>query len=489
LQLNASIALAKSIKVKIFLMLVCVLKVQGRVLPALFPLIAQAPKLVPSLAALFWGFFIFALKNTRMEAYGAALNLVIPIFFLLFFVEKGFEWYLGKKVIRGLDSVSSFSSGVTNVVKDVLGLSVGIIGYEWLVGRVALTHLEASWQLYLVAFVAVDFQGYWVHRWSHEINFLWNRHIIHHSSEEFNLSCALRQSVSTIVNYFTILLLPAALLGVPAGVIAVIGPIHLFLQYWYHTQLIGRMGWLEYLIVTPSQHRVHHAINPEYMDKNYGQVFNLWDRLFGTFREEMPEVPPVYGVSRPVRTWNPLKINFMHAWLLFQDAWRARSWWDKLRIWFMPTGWRPTDVAERYPVYKIQDVYHFEKYDTPASRPFLAWAWAQLMFNYFLLVYFFAYIGDIGSPGIFWYGGYIFLAVFAYTELMDRNPHAIYFEALKSALGLWLLWQGGGDWFGAGERVGQWYTAVVAGYQLVSVLVVWGLVNRKTGAQIPPSRG
>ena len=315
-----------------------------------------------------------------------------------------------------------------------------------------------------------------MHRWSHEINFLWNRHIIHHSSEEFNLSCALRQSISAFVNYFTVLLLPAALLGVPVQVIAIVGPIHLFLQYWYHTQLIGKMGVLEYVIVTPSQHRVHHAINAEYMDKNYGQVFIIWDRLFGTFQEELPDVKTVYGVSRPVHTWNPIKINFLHAWLMLQDAWRTSNWYDKLRIWFMPTGWRPADVVEKYPVFKIQDVYQFEKYDTPASGVFKTWAWFQLFFNYFLLIYFFAYLGKIGSPGVFYYGAFIFVGVFAYTELMDRNPRAVFFELLKSASGLYLIWQMGGDWFGAKANVGVWYVWVVGLYQLLSVLVVAGLV-------------
>ena len=409
-----------------------------------------------------------------MEAYGAILNLVIPVFFLLYFIEKIVAWRRGAQVIRGLDSVSSFSSGITNVVKDVLGLSVGILSYQWLVGKVALVHIEATWLVYAVAFIAVDFQGYWVHRWSHEINFLWNRHIIHHSSEEFNLSCALRQSISTFVNYFTFLLLPAALLGIPGQVIAVIGPLHLFLQYWYHTRLIGKMGWLEHVIVTPSHHRVHHAINPEYMDKNYGQVFIFWDKWFGSFQEEMPGVPPVYGVKRPVHTWNPFKINFQHFWLMLTDAWRARSWWDKLRLWFMPTGWRPADVQARYPVAGITDVYHFEKYDTRAAPVLVTWSWMQMFFNYFLLIYFFAFIGKIGSPGIFLYGAFIFASIYAYTELMDRNRYAQVFEIAKSALGFYLIWQSGGDWFGAKANVGAWYVYAVGAWCVLSAgVVVW----------------
>ena len=413
-----------------------------------------------------------------MEAYGAILNLVIPVFFFLFFIETIVAWRRGEQVIRGLDSISSFSSGITNVVKDVLGLSVGILSYYWLVEHIALVHIEASWALYLIAFFVVDFQGYWVHRWSHEINFLWNRHIIHHSSEEFNLSCALRQSISTFVNYFTFLLIPAALLGVPGTVIAVIGPLHLFLQYWYHTRLIDKMGWLEWVIVTPSHHRVHHAMNAPYMDKNYGQVFIFWDRWFGTFQEELKEEPPVYGVKRPVRTWNPFKINFQHFWLMFTDAWRTQSWWDKLRIWFMPTGWRPADVAEQHPVFAISDVYHVEKYDTPSSQNLVIWSWIQMFFNYFLLIYLFAYIGEIGVPGIFLYGAFMFVSIYAYTELMDHNRYALLFESLKSAFGLYLIWQTG-DWFGASEHLGVWYTYVVGGYSVLSVLVVAGLVGRE----------
>lgn len=146
--------------------------------------------------------------------------------------------------------VSSLSSGVTNVTKDVLGLSIAIISYEWLMGKLAVVHVQNTLLTYIIAFMALDFAGYWVHRIAHEYNFFWNNHIIHHSSEEFNLACALRQSISSIVKIFAIFLLPAAVLGVPAPVIAVVAPLHLFAQFWYHTQHIDRMGLLEKIIVT-----------------------------------------------------------------------------------------------------------------------------------------------------------------------------------------------------------------------------------------------
>jgi alkylglycerol monooxygenase len=404
-----------------------------------------------------------------MEQYGTILTYAMPTFLVLCFIERAFEWRMGAKVIRPLDSISSFSSGMTNVVKDVLGLGVSIISYKWLVGHIAVFQIESTWLIYLIAYIAIDFQGYWSHRWSHGINFLWNRHIIHHSSEEFNLSCALRQTISSFVGYFTFLLIPAALLGVPAKVIATIGPLHLFMQFWYHTRLIGKLGWLEHIIVTPSHHRVHHAINPEYLDKNHGQIFIFWDKWFGTFQEELADVPPVYGVTRPVRTWNPIKINFQHIWLLFTDAVRAKDWKDKFRIWFMPTGWRPADVEARFPVEKIDNPYVFEKYDTHPSQALTVWSWIQMYITLALVMYFFSHIGKISPTEILLYGAYVFVTVYAYTELMDKNPQAWLYELGKSAFGLFLISRMG-DWFKSNQYIGEWMTYAIGIYFIISVL-------------------
>src|SRR4051812_15025970 len=250
-----------------------------------------------------------------METYGKILLYVMPAFLLLVLFEKWYGWRKGNDTVHGIDMLSSLSSGITNVTKDVLGLSFSIISYEWLVKRVAIYHVESSILTYAIAFIVLDFSGYWVHRIEHKINFFWNSHIIHHSSEEFNLACALRQSISVFIRLFTFLLIPAALLGVPAQVIGIVAPIQLFAQFWYHTRHIKKMGFFEKIIVTPSHHRVHHAINPEYIDKNLSQIFIVWDKLFGTFQEELPDVTPVYGITRPVKTWNPVTINFQHLWL------------------------------------------------------------------------------------------------------------------------------------------------------------------------------
>ncbi len=404
-----------------------------------------------------------------MEQYGKILLFAMPAFLILVLLEKWYGWRKGKDTVRNMDMISSLSSGVTNVTKDVLGLSIAVLSYSWLVNRIALTHIQSTWLTFLIAFIVLDFAGYWVHRIDHKVNFFWNSHIVHHSSEEFNLACALRQSISSFVRLFSFLLIPAALLGVPAIVIATVAPIHLFAQFWYHTQHIGPMGFLEKILVTPSHHRVHHAINKEYLDKNLSQIFIVWDKLFGTFQEELPDVPPVYGITRPVRTWNPIKINFQHMWLLIKDAWRAKSLKDKLRIWFMPTGWRPADVEERYPVYKIENVYSFEKYDTKNSTFLSAFTWFQLVILLLLISYFFGNIAKIGSPDMFIYGAFIFVYVYAYTELMDGSKYAFVWEVLKAAIGIAVIFTLG-DWFGAG-KISPWISYVLITYFVLSVAV------------------
>jgi hypothetical protein len=369
-----------------------------------------------------------------------------------------------------MDMISSLSSGVTNSTKDVLGLSLAIISYSWLVENLTIYQVQSSWLLYVIAFLALDFAGYWVHRLAHTVNFFWNNHIVHHSSEEFNLACALRQSISVYFRIYAFLLIPAAMLGVPQQVIAVVAPLHLFAQFWYHTQHINKMGWLEYVIVTPAHHRVHHAINPEYLDKNYGQIFIFWDRLFGTFQEETPAIPAVYGVTRPVRTWNPIKINFMHLWLLMQDAWHTQSWKDKLRVWLMPLGWRPADVIEKYPVYKIEDVYHFEKYDTPAPKGMIIYLWIQLFCLLLIVSYLFGNVASIGLTNMMYYGLFIFAQVYALTEFMDRNPRALIYEVVKNMICVGgILYYGG--WFGLQNYFGA-SSYILMGYFFVSTATV-----------------
>ena len=366
-----------------------------------------------------------------MNAYANALLYAIPAFVVLVLIEIAYGQVVKNQKYRFFDTLSSLSSGVTNVLKDSLGLALVLISYPFLEEHLSIMNVSSGWLTWTVAFIAIDFAGYWNHRLSHHINIFWNTHVIHHSSEEFNLACALRQSISNVVGYTAILLIPAAIVGVPYQVISVLAPLHLFGQFWYHTQHIGKLGWVEYILVTPSQHRVHHAINAQYIDKNLGQIFSIWDRIFGTFQEELDEVPPRYGVLKPAETYNPLWINFQHFYNLCFDAWHAKHWYDKLRIWFMPTGWRPADVAQRFERPIIEDVYAYQKYDPKSTPVRNAIVFIQFLLAISLLLYFFAHFSELNTSDRLFSGGLIFVMVMTYTSLMDASRFALAFAGLQ----------------------------------------------------------
>ena len=398
-----------------------------------------------------------------MGSFADALNYGIPFYSILICIEFIYGYTVKKQTMRWMDTIASLSSGITNITKSILGIVVMLIGYDFLLNHLGPSQpLQATWWMYLIVFVAKDFAGYWVHRWEHEINVLWNRHLVHHSTEEFNLACALRQSVSENFSFIAIFYLPLAFVGIPTEVFALIAPIHLFAQFWYHTQHIGTMGILEKIIVTPSHHRVHHAINPIYLDKNYSQIFIVWDKLFGTYQDELAEETPVYGIKRPSHTWNPFLINFQHNALLLFDTIYTKRLLDKIRLWFMPTGWRPADVAERYPVAIIDNPEDQKKYDPKSSTGLKVWAAIQMVLSVVSAMFLFNHLVAINEAGLnlgitmlqptLLYGLFVFLSIFSYTSLMDRRISSIVWETLRLIFGLFILttWDG---WFTLGASL------------------------------------
>jgi len=383
-----------------------------------------------------------------MSFYIQSLFIAIPIFFILIILEWIASKKIGKKVNRSTDVISSLSSGMSNITKDSLNLGVVLISYGWLVKHLTVYKLEPLWLATLFAFIIQDFTGYWMHRLNHRVNIFWNRHVIHHSSEEFNLSCALRQSISETVHFSALLMIPAAFFGIPADIFSVLAPIHLFMQFWYHTRLIHKMGFLEKIIVTPSHHRVHHAINPEYIDKNYGQILIVWDKIFGSFQEELDHIKPVYGILRPANTWNPILINFKHLWQLIQDAYHTENIWDKFRIWFMPTGWRPEDVKLKFPIYIIQNPTEYKKYHTSLSNPFIAWSFIQLAVGTFFMFHFFSILHQQESTLNYFYGIFIMIHIFSFTLAMDQSRYLIFAELIKLSFSLILIFIQKFSWFG-----------------------------------------
>jgi alkylglycerol monooxygenase len=385
-----------------------------------------------------------------MDKYGLILLIAMPIFVVLIIIEQVIYRAKGR-AYNEIDAFSSLYSGMTNTLKDVIGLTLIIFSYPVLYDSLALVHWgKITWFTYVLAFVIMDIGGYWNHRLTHRVNYFWNLHIIHHSSEEYNLPCALRQQFAVLTNFLGLLThgIWMALLGIPSEVYMLVAPIHLFMQFWYHTRLIGKMGVLEYILVTPSHHRVHHAMNEIYLDKNYSQIFIVWDKLFGTYQEELDSEPPVYGVRRPVQTWNPFLINFRHLWLILKDSLQTRRLSDKVKVWFMPTGWRPADVEQSHPVFYVKDVRHFEKFQPDYSKRFVRWNYIQVSGNFMLMSFLFFNIGQLkGNHQYLYYGFFLLYSIFSFTSLMDKKFYGMVLECVKVLIAAFIVYRRG-DWFG-----------------------------------------
>jgi alkylglycerol monooxygenase len=411
-----------------------------------------------------------------MDSYGLILLIAIPIFIVLIVAEL-FAYKIKKLEYNHIDSYASLYSGMTNTIKDVLGLIIVIFSYDFLLDKLAIIHWKGTNAFtYVLAFLVMDFGGYWYHRLSHEINYFWNIHIVHHSSEEYNLPCALRQQFAVITNILFIFCqgILLSLIGIPKEVFLLVAPIHLFMQFWYHTKLINKMGFLEKIIVTPSHHRVHHAINDIYLDRNYSQIFIIWDKLFGTFQEELETEACVYGVRRPVRTWNPFLINFQHLWLIMKDAIRTKHWKDKIRIWFMPTGWRPKDVEGKYPVFYLKgtDVYQFEKYSPSYSILFKVWEQIHLIFILALMGFLFFNFKNlqIGNQNIY-YGLFLLYAIFSTTTLMDKKFLGVITETINLFIVAYIV-LGTNDWFGLNEFINNGHY-IILGFFTFSTIIAY----------------
>jgi sterol desaturase/sphingolipid hydroxylase (fatty acid hydroxylase superfamily) len=407
-----------------------------------------------------------------MDTYGLILLIAMPIFVVLIIAEI-IAYALKKKDYNYIDAVSSLYSGMTNTIKDVLGLTIVVLSYEFLVEKLAIFHWEFSNPIvYLIAFLAMDFGGYWYHRLSHEINYFWNIHIIHHSSEEYNLPCALRQQFAVVTNLLFLLCqgILLALAGVPKEVFIIVAPIHLFMQFWYHTRLIKNMGFLEKILVTPSHHRVHHSMNAIYMDKNYSQIFIIWDKLFGTFQQELESEPCVFGVRRPVRTWNPFIINFQHVWLIIKDTVRTKNVLDKVKVWFMPTGWRPKDMEEKYPVnyLKADDVYHFEKYNPSYSNGFQIWSQIHLTTMFALMGFLFFNIKNLQANNQYiYYGLFLLFSIFSFTSVMDKRRIGIITECINLFIATLIVFTTK-DWFGLNQFINNGSLIVLSFFVLTT---------------------
>ncbi len=393
-----------------------------------------------------------------------------PVFFLLIGIELMVAKRRGRDAYASNDAINSIGLGVISQLVGVFGklLTIGI--YAWCVERLALFALPAdSLLVWVGALLLYDFCYYWLHRAGHRVNLLWAAHVVHHQSERYNLSTALRQTGSGVLLGW-LFYLPLAVLGVPLKVFVVVALIDLLYQFWVHTEQIGRLGWFDRVFCSPSNHRAHHAVNERYLDRNYGGILIVWDRLFGSFVEEDDADPPVYGTRSPLRSWNPLWANAEVYWHSAVDTWHARRWRDKLLVWLKPPGWRPADVAARFP--KPEFVMPSERFDPPLPRPLKLYVLAQFALLLGMTTQFLGMAGSANLPTLLAYAVYLVAGLWLLGGLMEGRRWAPWAEAVRvlATAAVPLL---SARWFGVSHLDGYLALAIAVVFGLSAVALPW----------------
>jgi hypothetical protein len=285
--------------------------------------------------------------------------------------------------------------------------------------------------MWVAAFVLYDFFYYWNHRCGHEISLFWAAHVVHHSSEDYNLTTALRQSSGSFFNF--IFFIPLALLGVDPLIFISIASVNLVYQFWVHTQHVGKLGVLEWFMVTPSNHRVHHAQNQIYLDRNYGGVFIIWDRLFGSYQDELAREKPIYGVRKALRSWNPFFANIQVYKQLIQDSVHTKHWSDKVKVWFGRTGWRPEDVSQKFPIEKV-DLSQFIPYNTAITSAKKAYCILQYVLIALVGVYLMMNTNSLAISEQITIALFVVAASVNIAWIMENRSIALWFEWPKNLL-------------------------------------------------------
>ena len=368
------------------------------------------------------------------------IALAVPFFLLAILIELGVDRARGSHLFRANDAINSLSIGILSTTLAYFTRLLPLFVWGLVLERFALVEMPVSWfdasprgiALWVVAALAWDFCYYWFHRFSHEISILWAAHAVHHQSEDYNLSTALRQTSSGFL-FGWIFYLPLFLIGFPLEVLLTVNAVNLIYQFWVHTQVVRRLGPLDFILVTPSNHRVHHAQNERYIDKNYGGMLILWDRLFGTFEDEREDEPVVFGVRKPLANWNPFWANLQVYDYLWFDAVRTRRWQDKLGVWFRRTGWRPADVVAEYPKSRT-DPGSFVKFDPVIPRRMRYYVLAQFAVALAATLIIARLFATTGAQSILLPCVLLWAQLYTLGILNEGRPRAARLEALRLLL-------------------------------------------------------
>jgi sterol desaturase/sphingolipid hydroxylase (fatty acid hydroxylase superfamily) len=365
------------------------------------------------------------------------IALAVPFFFLLIGIEALVARHKGLRAYRFADTIADLGCGVTQRMALLMLGGVLGVGYAWIYSRARVVDL-GRWPLlaWAVAFLGVDFTYYWWHRASHRVNMLWAAHIVHHQSEDYNLAVALRQAVLTPVTYLPFSF-GLAFLGVPPVVAAASSALNTLYQFWIHTETVGRLGPLEAVLNTPSHHRVHHGINPAYLDHNYGGVFIIWDRLFGTFVPEGER--PRYGITTPLRSFSPLWAQVHYLVDLVRLSGQQATWRQRIALWLEP----PERTAARVQ-HAAPSSAPAPKYDVQVPgrlRAYVAVNFVLAVTGAFVLM---TFHGSMRPPVVGLAATLVVLTMASAGALMERKPWARRLEVARLVLllgapGIWVV--------------------------------------------------
>lgn len=308
----------------------------------------------------------------------------VPFFLLALLIELIYGIAINKNTYRLNDAISNLFMGTLRTANKLI--IIGAAGYVFYLAETnfAIWRMDInSWFTWIFAFVIYDFFYYWFHRISHERQIFWASHVAHHQSEDYNLSTALRQTgTGAFVSW--VFYIPMFLIGIPSYVFISVASLNLIYQFWVHSEHIPKLGWFENYFVTASNHRVHHAQNEQYIDKNYGGVFIIWDRMFGTHKIENEDEPCIYGIRGTLNTFNPIWAN-LHVYVkIMREMWSSRDWKDKLYAPFARTGWSPKSLP--YQIEKDNfNAESFKKFNPVISKQHKIYA----LFQYLFITYIF----------------------------------------------------------------------------------------------------
>jgi alkylglycerol monooxygenase len=357
------------------------------------------------------------------------IKLAIPFYFLLIVIELVVSHCQNIKRYRFNDTITNINSGSSMMIATTMLRVFGISLYTYIYEHFAVFNIPSTWVMLIICFVLDDFLYYWGHRMTHEVNVAWSSHVVHHHSEEMNFSVALRQSwfqgIWTAPMY-----IPMALLGFNPMDVVIVHGFNLLYQYWVHTEMIDKMGFMEYFMVTPSHHRVHHGRNPKYIDKNHAGVFIIWDKMFGTFQAE--EEKPVYGTTKPLNSWNPVWANFEHFETLNGQLKKAVGFWNKIKVLFKKPGW-DAKAAVYMPFPEVERGVT-PKFDTEAPQYLNGYIFFQYLITTAFIIYFLFNSNKMNWVDTFTLGGIILFQFATAGGMLEGKKAYFILEFVRNAL-------------------------------------------------------